>query len=172
MDNNVLRVYEDQLSAYLKETKPISLPLLSWDVHMENMSTLSKLFSDIVEIGKITNKLLFDVDLIDELKNKEKVIVITDVNLKIEFASSNMLKMSGYLPSEILGYTPKIFQGKETDEKTIDQIGKHINAQEFFETIILNYKKDQSTYNCHIKAYPIFDKKGKCVKFVAVENAA
>ena len=172
MDDNVLRVYEDQLSAYLKETKPISLPLLSWDVHMENMSTLSKLFSDIVEIGKITNKLLVDVDLIDELKNKGRVILITDTNLKIEFASSNMVKMTGYLPCEVLGVTPKIFQGEETDKKIIKQIRNHVNAEECFETILVNYKKDRSTYDCHIKAYPVFNKKGKCVKVVAVEKAA
>lgn len=169
---NTLKTYKDQVSAYLEETKPISLPLLSWDIHMNNMNTVTRLSKDVAEIGKITEKLFVDVDITDELQSKNKVIVITDTNLKIEFASSNMVKMTGYLPNEVIGNSPKIFQGEKTDKKITEQIRRHVNAKEFFEKTLINYKKDKSMYSCHIKAYPIFDKKGNCVKFVAVEDAA
>ena len=169
---DVLKVYDAQMAAYLKKMNPISLPLLSWDVHMNNLNKSSKLYRDALDINKITNKLFVDVDIIDELKNNQKVIVITDENLNIEFVSSNTTLMTGYLPSEILGKTPKMFQGKDTDKNINKKIRKHVKAHEFFEATILNYKKDSTVYDCHIKGYPIFDKKGACVKFVAIENAA
>lgn len=168
----IFEAYDNQVACHLNKTKPMMLPLQSWDVHLDNLSTLSNMYSDINEIKKITSKLSVDVDVISELKDSEKIIVITDTDLNIEFASANMLKMSGYLPSEILGKSPKMFQGPTTQQEVSKKIRTHVNEQKPFEVIITNYKKDKSVYDCHIKGYPIFDKKGTLVKYLAVEQAA
>ena len=169
---DIFEAYDNQMASHLNATKPMILPLQSWDIHLDNLCMVSKMHSDINEIKKITDKLLVDVDIVSELKESEKIIVITDAQLNIEFASSNMLNMSGYLPSEILGHSPKMFQGPLTDKKVSKQIRTHINAQEPFEATLSNYKKNKSVYNCHIMGYPVFDKKGTLVKYVAVEQAA
>ena len=168
----IFEIYDNQVACHLNDTKPMMLPLQSWDVHLDNLSTLSKMYSDINEIKKITSKLSVDVDIVSELKDSEKIIVITDTDLNIEFASANMLKMSGYLPSEILGKSPKMFQGPTTQKEVSKKIRAHVNEQKPFEVTITNYKKNNSVYNCHIKGYPIFDKKGTLVKYLAVEQAA
>lgn len=169
---DIFQSYDNQLAKYISASKPMMLPLLSWDVHMDNLCALTKVYSDVAEIKKLTSKLLVNVDIISELKDSKKVIVITDVDLKIEFASANMIGMSGYMPSEILGQSPKMFQGPETDIEASKKIRTHVNEQEPFEATLVNYKKNKSVYNCHIKGYPIFDKKGILVKYVAVEQAA
>lgn len=169
---DVFENYDNQMARHLNETKPVMFPLQSWDVHLDNLCVLSKMYKDINEIKKITSKLLVGVDIVSELKENEKIIVITDTNLNIEFASANMLQMSGYLPSEILGKSPKMFQGAVTEKEISKEIRLHVDAEQPFEVTISNYKKNNSVYSCHIKGYPIFDKKGKLVKYVAVEQAA
>ena len=149
-----------------------SSPLLSWDFHLNNMSKMSKLYKDITAIKKLTGKLVLDVDLENELKENDHSIVITDTDLNIEFASSNLFSMTGYLPSEVIGKTPKIFQGPKTDKEEASKIRAHVNNKEAFEVILVNYRKNKSIYNCRIKGFPIFDKKGNLVKYVAVEHAA
>ena len=167
-----LEAYERQLANHAKGKKLLVFPLLSWDIHLDNMYVLSRMQHDIAVINKITEKLQVSIDIIAELKNKEKVIVITDANYRIEFASSKVLEMTGYLPLEIIGQEPKIFQGPATSKELSSKISEKIKAKEPFNVTLINYKKDNSTYNCNIKGYPIFDKKGRQVKYVAIEQVA
>jgi len=169
---NVFEQYDNQLARYLDQSNPMILPLQSWDVYMENIYSLSRLYSDINEINKMTAKLIVDVDIVSELKKNHKTIIITDADLKIEFASANMLNMSGYLPSEIRGKSPKMFQGPATKKEVSNHMRVRINEQKPFEATITNYKKNKTLYSCHIKGYPVFNKKGDLVKYVAVEQAA
>ena len=78
--------------------------------------------------------------------------------------------MNGYTLNEIKGKTPRIFQGKETSSKVSATIGKAVKNKKPFEAIVVNYRKDGSTYNCWIKGEPIFNKKGKIVNFIAFER--
>ena len=169
---DVFEAYDNQIADHLNETEPMMFPLQSWDVHLNNLDVLSKMYKDIIEIQKKTEKLIVDVDIVSELKENAKIIIITDINLNIEFASANILQMTGYMPSEILGKSPKIFQGPNTQEFLLKKIRRHVNGSEPFNVTIVNYKKNKSLYSCHIKGYPIFDKKGTLVKYVAVEEAA
>lgn len=149
-----------------------TLPLLSWDLHIENLYTISHLKKDLAEIKKLTEKSIIDIDLATELKDNNSVIVITDTNLKIEFASANMFGMSGYLPAEVVGKSPKMFQGSKTDKVLAKKIRTSVDNREPFEAILVNYKKNHSAYKCYIKGYPIFDKKGNLLKYAAVEHVA
>ena len=73
---------------------------------------------------------------------------------------------------ESFGKHPKFFQGKATCLESRKIISMAIQQQIPFTCDIINYKKDRRTYTCHIDGYPIFDKDGKLVNFVAIENAA
>lgn len=150
----------------------ISSPLLSWDFHLDNMSEMSKLHKDIAAVKKLTNKLVFDVDFENELKENNHSIIITDTDLNIEFASANIFSMTGYFPSEVVGKTPKIFQGPKTNREEASKIRTHINKKEPFEAVLTNYRKNKAVYDCHIKGFPIFNKKGNLVKYIAIEYAA
>lgn len=167
-----LDVYEEKTSKYLSKMKFSYLPLISWDVHMMNFTAITQLQKDILELKRITDKLKIEVDPVEELVRNHAVIVITDINLVIEYASSNMVNMSGYMPEEIIGNSPKMFQGTNTDKVLADKIRTYVNNEEFFEATLINYKKDNSEYNCHIKGFPVFNKEGNLVKYVAIEHAA
>ena len=103
---------------------------------------------------------------------QNKVIVITDTNINIVHATENMFDMNGYKPQEVIGKSPKMFQGEATtsEEKKVLKISLY--NQTSFDTIITNYKKGGSIYKCHIEGYPVFTKEGNLVNFVALENAS
>ncbi|MBC7495080.1 MAG: PAS domain-containing protein, partial [Flavobacterium sp.] len=98
------------------------------------------------------------------------VIVLTDVNLKIVFASKNMVAMNGYLPSEVIGQHPKMFQGEATNSNVSKIIGNAVKNQLPFKEVVINYCKDGSLYKCEIKGFPIFDSSGKLRNFIAFEK--
>ncbi|MDH7446973.1 PAS domain-containing protein [Aquimarina sp. 2201CG14-23] len=167
-----LEVYDTMMAEYYESITTQFLPLSSWEFYGEHNAFLHSSKQDLDSLQKITKKWNFNNDYHHELVNKKSVIVITSADLKIVFASHNIEKMTGYAPEEVIGSSPKIFQGKDTDPKTSEAIRNAINKKQPFEASILNYKKDNSTYICEIKGFPVCDKRGKLINYIAFEKAA
>lgn len=166
----------DQYTMALKssqEALPVMMPLKSWDIHMSSFIKEANKHKDVVALSKLLEKLIIDADPISALlEENAKVIVVTGPGLVIEYASSNLVEMSGYLPEDVIGNTPKMFQGPKTDCDVAKQIRYNVEQKVSFEAKLTNYKKDKSTYSCVIKGYPAFNKYGELVRYVAIEYAA
>jgi len=163
--------YDTMMAEYYTNISPLILPLASWEFYGEHYQLLDNFKKDLESLRKITKKWDFENVYHNELVNKKSVIVITDVDLKIVYATHNIKKMSGYDADEVIGNSPKMFQGKETDLTISKTIRKAIDEQEPFEVSVVNYKKDNSTYLCHIKGFPVRDKRGKLINYIAFEQA-
>lgn len=149
------------------------LPLISWDLYsvfFRNLLEFQQDFTLLDQLSKI-NKWNIALDLNDELKTNDAVIV-TNANLQIVFASHGITEMSGYVPSEVVGNSPKMFQGKGTSAEKRAEINHAISVRKPFEATLLNYKKNGEPYDCHIRSFPIFNKKGELTHFIALEKAA
>jgi hypothetical protein len=83
-----------------------------------------------------------------------------------------MKKMNGYVEADVLGKSPKIFQGKSTDLTISNEIRSAISLQQPFEKTVMNYKKNGDVYECLIKGFPIFNSKGLLSHYIAFEKAA
>ena len=166
-----LATYELALQKYSSKLKTSFTPLNSWDFHTNNFFTFKKSFSDSILLNQLSfkNNWKQNWDLQSKLQN-ETVIVVTDVNLKIVFASKNMIKMNGYNPKEVIGQHPKMFQGEKTNNETSKEIGLAIKNHLSFKKVITNYCKDGSLYKCEIQGFPVFNKLGVLINFIAFER--
>ncbi len=164
--------YDEMMTGYYESISSHTLPLSSWEFYGEHIASLSNFKEDLDILRKISKKWNFDKNYQKELVDKKSVIVITNPDLKIVFATHNIEKMSGYTPDEVIGNSPKMFQGKDTSNETSEEIRDAVNKQQPFEASILNYKKDNSTYFCKIKGFPVHDKRGKLINYIAFETAA
>jgi len=149
--------------------------LWCWDIVQEGMHRRKELAKDITAIQKISTvnnwqELYKSVDT--ALVWENKTIIITDKRLTIVYATENIYKMTGYKPSEVVGNTPKMFQGAATAPAQRKVIRTAIDDLKNFDTTIINHRKDGSVYNCHIEGYPVFDHTGELVNFIAFEKAA
>ncbi|MCP9750383.1 PAS domain-containing protein [Ferruginibacter sp. HRS2-29] len=160
----------------MTKIKPVSFsaPLASWDIFLANYRQLMQKGDDLEMLKAISGKANWQVkwDLKEELVAHDHVIVVTDVKRKIVFASNNIADMTGYSPKELLGKSPKMLQGSDTDQEKLKYIRESIAAKQPFEATIVNYRKDGEAYGCHIKAFPVFDAENKLVNFIAFEKAA
>ncbi|WP_348096323.1 PAS domain-containing protein [Flavobacterium sp.] len=128
---------------------------------------------DIKKIKRISTKFKWNeigLDIKQRLMNE--VVVITNSEQKIIFASEGISKMTGYTENEILGKLPKIFQGPMTSALVLQEIRTAIEKQIPFEKTILNYKKNGEIYDCIIHGVPVFNMKGQLSHFIAFEKAA
>lgn len=148
-----------------------SVPILAWDFHYEYVNELKAAFADLKKVSKISSKFSWnEKNLKIKERIKDEVIVITDVNLKIVFASTGIKRMTGYTEDEVLGKTPKIFQGPQTCNIVLKEIREAIELQVPFEKTIENYKKNGRIYKCKINGVPVFNLKGELSHFIAFES--
>uniref|UniRef100_UPI0040491C55 PAS domain-containing protein n=1 Tax=Flavobacterium sp. TaxID=239 RepID=UPI0040491C55 len=148
-------------------------PLICWDIYMDQFQKINHFASEKDVLRKLAKQFSWSVSE-NFLQNipLDTVVVVTNPSLEIVFVTENMLGLNGYKPEEVIGSTPRMFQGKDTCVKTSQEIGQAIKAQKPFEKTVLNYCKDGSIYYCHIQGIPVFDKKGKLQNFIALERAA
>lgn len=170
---NEFRQYEDAIAMYHNALSVRTTPVSCWDFHNEFLTAVKRFFLDLNKLNSIASQNKWIQNNWD-IKNslKEEVIIVTDAKLKIVFASHNIVKMNGYVEAEVLGKSPKMFQGEATNQITSNEIRKAIVDQQPFEKIVMNYKKNGEVYACMIKGFPVFNVKGDLSHYIAFEKAA
>jgi len=157
--------YDIAWSKYMKKARIVPLPLNCWDV-------FHNYYSEIENYNFIQKDWQIKEDYLNVVNLEKREIIITNANQEIVFATNGIYEMNGWNPLEVIGKSPKIFQGALTDEKIRNKIKTAIKNQLPFKEIILNYRKDDSTYLCEIEGYPKFNKKGELINYIAFERIA
>ncbi len=145
---------------------------MSMDIFLDGYRKMQSLVDDKIALEKLAQSQQWKhrFDFTEQLFNHNSTVLVTTPQLRIVYASSSIAKLSGYLPQEVIGQTPILFQGKMTDEETKENIRRSVNRKAAFETSIINYKKNGSLYRCHIKGFPIFNRSKNLVNFIAFEK--
>ena len=168
-----LESYDNALEKWSKIPEGNAMPLHSWDFYASNFDILKSSLEDAHKLEEFAVQHQWQGQWnFSEALQQKKTILVTDTKLNIVFASENILQMTGYWNDEIVGNSPKIFQGEATSKEDLKEIRMLIDSQKPFEKTIVNYKKNGDTYNCIIQAYPVFNSKHQLVHFVAFEKAA
>ncbi|HAT1793382.1 TPA: diguanylate cyclase [Legionella pneumophila] len=79
-------------------------------------------------------------------------------------------KISKYKANEIIGQTPRILQGKETDQNTLKMIKEAIKAQMNINVDLLNYTKDGTPYWINFSIVYLRDGRGNLCYLGAIEK--
>jgi len=103
--------------------------------------------------------------------NTDHAVVITDRDGLIEWVNDGFSRITGYEPFEVVGKKPgRLLQGPLTDPRTVVRIAAGLRAGESFTEEILNYHKDGHTYWIAMNIFPVRDKRGNVVRFMAIQN--
>ncbi len=168
-----LKNYDDAVIKFNKTLKFNTLPLTSWDYYAQFFEKTCNTAEDLKSLGQLAENNAWDFDSLifeEQLEAKKHVIVVTDANLNIVYATKNIWEMNRYHPKQIIGNKPKMFQGEKTCRNSLKIISNAVREKKPFETTVLNYRKDGSTYNCWIKGQPILNKSGEVINFIAFER--
>lgn len=97
-------------------------------------------------------------------------VMITDADLRILYVNPAHRELTGYLPDEVIGSTPVIFQGPETDIEARIQIREAIAERKPAMVEMLNYRPDGTPYWIHLSISAVFDNEGELTHFVAFKH--
>lgn len=104
-------------------------------------------------------------------ENSFDSVLITEASAegKITYVNKSFKKLTGYDPSEIIGKTPRIFQGPGTDSKVIARLSDALKSGRKFEGKAINYKKDGTPFIMYWRVLPIKVGK-KIIAWVAIQR--
>lgn len=167
-----MKEYDRAANNFYSKQQFKSLPLVTWDMFSIGYSNFCLGLNELDSLKEFAKKQRWETVscMESEILEKNQVVVVTDTDLNIVHASKNIYEMNGYHPKEIIGRKPKMFQGEKTCKITTQKIKAAIDNCKPFKVVVLNYRKDGSTYKCSIKGLPIKNEKGKVVNFIAFEN--
>jgi PAS domain S-box-containing protein len=162
-----------EIKKSLKKDEPDPVNLLSFDLHLQNLNAVlqkTALESDLLSLKSYAEnkKWKHDVEPI-LLKHSFEALILTDINRKILWVNDGFSKMTGYSKNYAIDKSPSFLQGKNTSEKTKARIKKRLKADKPFKEIIINHRKDNTTYKCELHIFPLKEK-NKTTHFLALER--
>jgi PAS domain S-box-containing protein len=126
-------------------------------------------FSDAV--GGVDVKALAD-QIIGHTFESVMVTAVSDGEQQtpIVFINDAFTALTGYTAEDVLGKSPALLQGEDTDSAVLDRLREDLDAGRVFEGATANYRKDGSKFTMHWRVVPILADSGKPRYFVAVQR--
>ncbi|HLL39657.1 MAG TPA: EAL domain-containing protein [Rubrobacteraceae bacterium] len=107
------------------------------------------------------------------IQHVSEAVVITTTELdppgpEIVYVNEGFCRMTGYAAEEVVGKTPRIFQGLKSDRVELDRLRQHLSRGEPFEGgEVINYRKDGSEYVLDWHIVPLRDDAGGITHWLA-----
>ena len=101
-------------------------------------------------------------------------VVITDADFDggpfIQRCNPAFCAMTGYTEDELIGQSPRILQGPDTDRKVIEKLSREIRAGTYFEGSTVNYRKDGLPYIVQWNISPVRGADGAIVAYISIQQ--
>ncbi len=102
-------------------------------------------------------------------------VIITSGDLaapgpEILYVNQAFTRISGYEPEEVIGKSPRLLQGSDTDRRVLDKIRETLMAGKSFKGELKNYTKDGIAYWLDISIVPVKNEHGAITHYAAIER--
>ena len=90
----------------------------------------------------------------------------------IIYVNPAFCELTGYGPHEVMGKSPSILQGADTDPEVISRLNRDLAEGKLFYGKAMNYRKDGSTFMMEWKIAPIRNDKDEITHYLAIQREA
>ncbi len=104
------------------------------------------------------------------LEQSPAAVIITDLEGRIEYVNERFTEMTGYLPEEVLGQSPRVLKSGLTPPATYERLWATIRAGNVWRGELCNRRKHGELYWHSASISPVRDAAGKVSGFVAVQE--
>jgi PAS domain S-box-containing protein len=152
-----------------------------WDVLVSPVGKNGDPVNQIISISRdVTEKRVEEqqLKLLESvITNTKDAILITEAEPydapagpRIIYVNAAFTKMTGYEAEEVIGKTPRMLQGPNSDLEELAKLGRAIRKGDPCEITIINYKKSGQEYWTNFTVTPVLDEKGSCTHYFAIQR--
>jgi PAS domain S-box-containing protein len=113
-----------------------------------------------VRLFETTMDQSFDSILISEAKPGYPIV----------YVNKAFSDLTGYTSQEVLGKSPAMFQGPNTDRLVLERLSQSLREGRFFHGEAVNYRKDGSEFIMEWKIVPIRNENDKATHYLAIQR--
>lgn len=111
----------------------------------------------------------------EAMSNLGEGVMVTDAQLdssgpKILYVNKALSRISGYTPDELIGQTPRIFQGELTNRAVTTRLRSDLQAGKSHLCEVVNYRKDGTPYFAEIYISPMLGEDGQPTHFIGIHR--
>ena len=88
----------------------------------------------------------------------------------IEYVNPAFTTMTGYTPDEVIGRSPRLLQGPDTDRAVLTRMRVELGAGQTFHGEVVNYRKDGEPYLIEWLVMPIRDPSGQVMRWLSSQR--
>lgn len=96
------------------------------------------------------------------IEHATDAVVVTDTNTieapegpEIIYVNDSFVEMTGYTREEVVGKTPRILQGEETDREELDKLKQALKDEQPGHAEMINYRKNGEKFWTSISIFPV-----------------
>jgi len=89
---------------------------------------------------------------------------------RIVYVNDGFCKVTGYSREEVMGNTPRLLQGPNTDRASLDKIRHALKRWQPIDINVLNYTKSGEEFWQNLKIFPIANSKGWYTHWVSIQR--
>ena len=102
-------------------------------------------------------------------------IVITEADARppgprIVYVNDSFTRITGYDAQEVVGQSPRLLQGPDTDPATTAQLADHFRRWRPVEATLLNYRRDGTPFWNELSIVPVADATGWYTHWIAIQR--
>ena len=117
----------------------------------------------------------FDIDPAAVIEAAAESILITTTDLdapgpSIVYVNPAFERMTGWSRAEVVGRSPRILQGPNTDLRIFSDLREKLHARQTWEGQTVNYRKDGSEFWMEWSIVPLKNKCGEIYQYVAIQR--
>ena len=117
---------------------------------------------------KYIMKRLLEASMVESFNSV--LITKAEPGYPIVYSNPAFSELTGYGPHEVIGQSPSMLQGPNTDQAVIERLNKDISAGKLFHGQAINYRKDGSEFMMEWKIVPIRDEKDEITHYLALQR--
>ena len=109
------------------------------------------------------------------VQNTNDLVLITGAEVgppgpEIAYVNQAFCEQTGYTTGELLGRTPRILQGPDSDRRVLDQLRNALEKGEDFVGSVINYRKDGSDFQMEWRISPVRDVAGRLTHWISIQR--
>ena len=137
------------------------------------LSDLAKVVVDLLEARRTTHQIGYLRSALEETRD---AVIITEAapldkpGPRIVWSNEAFSRMTGYEPEELIGRTPRILQGPETDQSVLNKVRSALENQRAVHAETVNYQKDGTPYVVDWHIAPVHTEDEELTHWVSIQR--